>query len=505
MKSISLSPRIQSWLCFLVGAAFSPFVNVQTVLPLAAWLAPVFLLRFARTQRARVAIPALGLVQYLAAVIALRNVFPWPMPFLFGLGAVAGTITFGADLFSARRLTGFARTLVFPAASVAVDWLFSQSSLGTFGSSAYAQFGDGPLTQMVSLTGIWGLMFLVNWLAPVVNEVWEQGSKGIRYSLAPFAMTLFAILLYGNVRIAFFEPVVHKEPMTVRVASLAADRALWHGLDIPRWSELAAAADHVRAFARTQFTPIADDLFARTAQQAQSGARIVVWSEASAFVLKEDEPELMSRAQALAQEEDIYLQISLVVGLRTDQFPFAENRTVMIDPAGKIVWDYAKAIHPLNDAQIFASGPGVVPVVDTPYGRLATVICFDADFPALIRQAGQARADILLVPSNDWQPIHTMHARAATFRAIENGVALVRATGNGLAIAVDALGQELAVADYYATDKLTMIADVPVHGGMTTLYTLIGDGFAYLSMVGLVMLIGLAFVRQPLSPQSEGA
>ena len=43
-------------------------------------------------------------------------------------------------------------------------------------------------------------------------------------------------------------------------------------------------------------------------------------------------------------------------------------------------------------------------------------------------------------PANDWQPVHVMHARMAELRAIENGVALVRATGNGIMVAVDRLG-----------------------------------------------------------------
>ena len=55
------------------------------------------------------------------------------------------------------------------------------------------------------------------------------------------------------------------------------------------------------------------------------------------------------------------------------------------------------------------------------------MICFDADFPALVRQVGQAGADILLVPANDWQPVHILHAPVAELRAIENGVALARA------------------------------------------------------------------------------
>jgi apolipoprotein N-acyltransferase len=245
----------------------------------------------------------------------------------------------------------------------------------------------------------------------------------------------------------------------------------------------------VRADARAQFTPIVDELFARTEQQARAGAKIVVWSEAAAFALKEDEPELIARAQTLARQADIYLQMSVVFALRTNQFPYGENRTVTIGPSGQVVWDYFKTFHPLGDAEVFAPGPGIVPVVDTPYGRLATVICFDADFPALVRQAGQAGADILLVPANDWQPVHVMHARAATFRAIENGVSLVRATGNGISIAVDDVGQELATADYYATDKLTMVADVPTHG-LGALYPRLGDSFAYLCIAGLVLLTG---------------
>lgn len=140
------------------------------------------------------------------------------------------------------------------------------------------------------------------------------------------------------------------------------------------------------------------------------------------------------------------MQLRLIVELPTEHYPFAENRAILIDPSGAVVQDYFKAIHPLGDANVFAPGPGVVPTTETPYGRLATVICFDADFPSLIRQAGRARTDILLVPSNDWRPVDTIHARAATFRSVENGVALVRPTGNGISVAVDHLGQPLATA-----------------------------------------------------------
>lgn len=486
-----------SWLWLSAGAALLPFIQFQTIVPIAAWLAPVCLLRFARVQAPVVAFPSLVLATYLASLIALRGVFASPAVYLFGLVGIANVLPYIVDKFLARHLTGFVRTLAFPASYVVVDWAIGRSSLGTLGSPAYSQFGNVPLTQIVSVTGIWGLVFLITWFAPVANEILEYGfqRRAVRYSLVPFLSVLLAVLFYGGMRVAFLAPVVSDATPTVRVASLAADRALWRNHEIPPISELAVGSDELRGSARPQFATVLDDLFTRTQQQAQAGAKIVAWSEAAAFVLKEDEPTLLARAQTLARDKGIFLQIAVVVALRTEHFPFAENRAVLIDPSGKVLWDYLKTIHPLGDARIFAPGPGVVPVAETVYGRLATVICFDADFPTLIRQAGQLRADILLVPAKDWQPIHVMHARVATFRAIENGCSLVRPTGDGLSIAVDQLGQVLAIASDYQTDRLAMVADVPTRG-RPTIFVHVGDSFAYLCFAGLVVLSGMALVGE---------
>jgi apolipoprotein N-acyltransferase len=48
------------WLWLLAGGLLLPFSRFQTVLPLAAWFAPVFLLRFSRSRRA--ACPGPGLL-----------------------------------------------------------------------------------------------------------------------------------------------------------------------------------------------------------------------------------------------------------------------------------------------------------------------------------------------------------------------------------------------------------------------------------------------------------
>jgi apolipoprotein N-acyltransferase len=174
--------------------------------------------------------------------------------------------------------------------------------------------------------------------------------------------------------------------------------------------------------------------------------------------------------------------------------PFVKDEAVLLDPTGKVVWTYEKTHLAPGEQGVIVLGDGQVPTVESPYGRLANVICFDADYPSTVRQAGQAGADLLLVPSHDWQAIDPYHTHIATFRAIENGFALVRPTGSGLSMAVDYEGHVLSASDYFATADQVMVAYVPMHG-VHTIYATIGDLFAWLCIIGLLALTGLVIVQ----------
>ena len=82
-------------------------------------------------------------------------------------------------------------------------------------------------------------------------------------------------------------------------------------------------------------------------------------------------------------------------------------------------------------------GDGKLHSVATPFGVLSGVICYDLDYPAVIQQTGMNGTGLLLVPSKDWFEIDPIHSQMAVFRAIENGMSLVRQTDAGLSIAVD--------------------------------------------------------------------
>jgi apolipoprotein N-acyltransferase len=490
--------RRWSWCWLLVGTALLPFANLQTLIPLTAWLAPVFLLRFARAQRLVVGVPVLAVAMSLALWVGARNGFfpvedgPGYYLYVATLG-IGGAVPFAVDRVLTPRLRGPARTLVFPAAVTTVEFGSTfVSAYGAAGSTAYSQYGNLPLLQLASVTGIWGLTFLVSWLAPVANQLWERGwsRRGGRAPAVLFVAALAAALLLGGAQLAFAAPAAE----TVRVAALAPDRRL---------SELAYSAPRLtpgepaeRAAARDEFfRPVLDELFERSEREAVAGAEIIAWSEAAARTLQEDQPAVVARAADLARRHGVYLQVSMIVQLAADGGPDGgpvnENHAVLLDPTGAVAWDYQKSRPTPGDGQ--GPGPGVVPTVDTPHGRLATIICQDDFFPALVRQAGRAGVDILLVPSSDWRSVAAWHAQQAPFRAVENGLALVRPTRLGVSLATDAQGRLLGhKADYDVASDQTLVVSVPTQG-VDTWYARVGDSVAWGSAVGLLVLAGAAW------------
>jgi apolipoprotein N-acyltransferase len=486
--------RQQSWAWLVVGAVLLPFTTFQTVIPAAAWLAPIFLLRFVRTQRARVALPVVALVGYGATLIALRGTWDGSRLLLFSLPGLLAVLSYGADKVAAGRLHSVVRTLVFPAVETAVPFALSlnQGSIfGSWGSAGYTQITNLPLAQTASVVGTWGLGFLLLWAAPVVNDLWERGFnlRAARSVVVPFAVVTLAALLYGGVWLALFTP----SAPTVQMAALAPDRELNAAREAgPVGPEPRTAAERERVTAQ-YLAPALDDLFARTRQAAQAGAKVVAWSEAAGYVFKEDEEAFLDRAAAVAREEGIYLEVGMIFILPTTQFPTNENRSVLIDPAGEVLWDYDKATMVPGDGN--ALGSGRLPVVDTPYGRLSVAICFDADFAWLVRQAGRADVDVLLVPSSDWGPIGRVHADMAAMRAIENGVSILRPTRQGISVALDQHGRTLASADYFVGDEQTMMAALPIER-VKTRYPMLGDLVGWNSTAGVVVLAIGALARR---------
>lgn len=493
------------WLA--LGILFFAFGTIRWTIPLAAWLYPVFLLRFVRTQPLWRGVGLLPLALVLVWEVELPGFVPSVplllyVPIVFGFGVIA-ILPYLIDRLLATRLQGLLATLVFPSAMTTIWYLSGLlNPYGTFVNPAYTQYGNLPLTQLVSVTGVWGIILVMSWLASVVNWAWEHGFAWprVRGGAALYASLLALVLLFGGARLTLFPA----QGSTVRVAGISPSHALLAAANKQDSQMMGALMSgegtHVnRQLVRQAYAPVFNELLALSEAEAHAGAKIILWPECSGwgvYLLQEDEAALLARAAVLARTTGTYLDLGFCELMQhpvQSSSAFTLNQSILLDPKGLVAWRYEKA-HPVpGDPE--PPGDGQVPTVQTPYGRLSNVICFDADFPGTLRQAGQAKSDILLLPSGDWREIDPLHTQMATFRAIENGFSEVRQASPGLAMAVDYEGHMLSASDYYTTDPQVMVAYVPMQG-VHTIYATIGDLFAWLSVAGLVVLIGVAIARR---------
>jgi apolipoprotein N-acyltransferase len=300
---------------------------------------------------------------------------------------------------------------------------------------------------------------------------------------------MLLVVVFGQARLWFAPPPAQ----TVRIAGFTA-------VDFrANQKEMMQALNNDREAFRKIATARYPLYFEETIRQARAGAQIVVWPEHAAPVAKEDEPALIARAQQVAQQEGIYLAISLMA-FYPDQTPY-EAKLLVFDPKGQKVLEHFKYGGVGFEGNRF-NGDGILRTAATPYGVLSGVICWDTDFPSTVLQAGRNGTDILLSPSLDFREIDPIHAHMAIVRAIENGVSVVRVSDNGLSVVADPYGRILAATDHFTAGKRNIVAQVPTQG-VQTLYPIIGDLFGWLAVVGFVIIAAWAVIQGRRAARAE--
>ncbi|WP_344307200.1 nitrilase-related carbon-nitrogen hydrolase [Fodinicola feengrottensis] len=489
----------RKYLWLAAGAALGGFaLHNDWSISIAGWLFLICLMRFTRSSGILLGFGCSWLASAVATVVFLfaGNRFSFG-PILFGCLAISTILTLPllVDRLLFARLTPLLATLIFPTTRVATEFLVAAvSPFGTiFGPLAGTQSANLPLLQLVSVTGIYGISFLMAWAAPVANLALEKRLSWwkIRTVTLAFTALLGLVLLGGGIRLA----VAPAAKQTVRVAGVSSSvqaRQSKQALDNFHTPDV---TPDQKPQLRRAFAFVTDDLFLRSTVEAHAGAKIIVWPEAGALTLHDDLPALLSRAADFARTQHVYLEMG--VGVILDNAPYTRDMAVLVDPNGKALWEFDKA-HPVPGLEDFPAGDGKVPVASTPFGRLANVICFDADFPGTLRPSG-GQADIMLVPANDWQGIEKMHSENAVFRAVENGYSVVRQASNGIAVTTDNRGVALATTNFFSTPQQNMIAYVPIRGTWT-IYSAVGDLFAWLCAAAMIALCALAIVRPTPTP-----
>ena len=297
----------------------------------------------------------------------------------------------------------------------------------------------------------------------------------VRAGVAAFAVVLLAVIGYGTVRLATAPEIGAQE--TVRVVSFT--------LVENHVGEMNTLLEEEGVDAYRQATqPIHNQYLQMTETAVADGANMILWPELAIMGVEEDVQAVIAQGQTLAQEAGVYLAMPVFIAFPDNDRNW-ENKLYVAGPDGSIVLEHIKYGGNLLEGTL--KGSGEIQVVETPYGNLAGIICWDTNYPNIVRQVGQQQANILLSPSKEWDGINPMHAEMAVFRAIENGVAVIRQTDEGLSIVVDGYGRTLASGEGLAADGNYLLVAVPT-SSPTTLYAVIGDVVGIAATVGLVVL-----------------
>jgi len=136
--------------------------------------------------------------------------------------------------------------------------------------------------------------------------------------------------------------------------------------------------------------------------------------------------------------------------------------------------------------------------------KTSTLICFEDMFPELAREYVEDDTDFLVNLTNDgwfgdsaeqWQ-----HMAGGVFRAVENGVPLVRCCNNGVTCWIDATGRVREIlkdqnGSVYGIGVMTI--EVPLQKHVPTFYNRHGDRFGWACVIlATVLLFKRIFVRR---------
>ena len=486
-----------SILSLLVGASLFGAAT-RVAFPPAAWIGLAALVHASRSTRTVPGFTFLWLALYASLGVARRDTLPVPVRIYWLIiagEATLATLPFILDRIASPRIGGVAATLIFPMAFVTAEFLRSRfTPAASWGSIAYSQYGFMPLMQMSAVVGIWGITFVVAWFASTFELAWSRGFNwaDIRGPVLIYGIALVSILSAGCVRLM----AAPTDRASIRTATLNRPIDLFAPGEMTRISEGRVSSTE-RAQFNAKLSRLHDWFLEGSRREAHAGARLIVWPEQNLLVFDDGEPAFLERASRLAAEEHIYLAMGMGTIHLGERLPF-ENKLVLVDPSGRIVVSHLKN-RPVSgwETSIMRRGRDGIPVVATDTGRMAAAICFEADFPDLVRQAGRSGADLLILPANEWKAIKNIHFQMHVFRAIENGVPVVRGAASGLSAAIDPWGRVLSVSDFYAAGDRTMTAQLPM-GHIPTLYARTGDWFSWLCVAGLVSMLAIVIVGKAL-------
>jgi apolipoprotein N-acyltransferase len=448
----------------------------------ALWLAPIPALALASRLRSGAAF-LLGSIAWLIGEINQWNY----VTRYIELPAQIATLSFAIPAvvfgFGVLFMRGFLRrgslfvgALAFPIYWVTWEFLTAiVSPHSTWGNLAYTQMNFLPVIQIASITGIWGISFVVFLFAGATAALLSgAGTPPQRRALAiTVGIVVCAVFVFGEWRLRSNPST---EPVAVTLIARDVPMSVYLGSEEQALELLREYADEFR-----RVTP--------------AGTQVVVLPEKIGRVSENN----LWEVDALFSSAAIATHAAIDLGLVRKTQSGAFNSSRFYSANGKLEANYDKH-HLLPGVEPEKPGDKRV-VLDEPSGRWGLQICKDMDFPQLSREYAAEGADLLLVPAWDFDIDRWLHSRMAVLRAVEDGFALARSARNGLLTLSDNRGRIIAEAMTVPGCFVSISGKINVTRG-ETFYARAGDWFAWLCVATFLSLLAFQLLSR-LRPKSE--
>jgi len=370
----------------------------------------------------------------------------------------------------------------FPAAMVSI-YLFRVLWLNNFllFEIGFTQYDFLSLIQIVSVTGIWGICFLLNLLpnAIAIMVLYRHEKKIYLPILVTTVLLLIGTVVFGYYKIS--QPVAATK-IRVGIAAHAYKQPL--AVTLPKQVEKDLANPYISLNAYLNNVVIL----------AKQGAQYILQPEYSVFlpVNFAGKQKIMDTIKETAKKYRV-----------TVLFAFGEfdnttkevklNHLIIFSPQGNIIGDYHK--QHLVPAPFHENGikPGNR-IFTFPYqaSSLGVAICRDMLHIDPATKYGRNSTGMLFVPALDFSPAEAwLVARVAMMQAVANGFSLARAGAYGYLTLSDYIGRMITLKPTSQTDTVYLVGDVPLGAG-NTFYARHGNWFAWLCVI-LTFLIIILF------------
>jgi len=456
----------------LSGVLFYFGTGLHPLWPLP-WLAPVPI--FLLAARASAWYSALAsflayLVGGLSVLHFYRSILELPLFATVSITTIPA-ICFALLVVAWRRLLlrgrVWAAVFSFPVLWTSIEYLNTVTSPhSTYGSVAYSQMNLLPLIQLSSLTGIWGITFVLCLMPSAVGVLasWQGGSGSrLRVALAAVAI-LAATFGFGAWRL--YLPLNVTGLVRVRMLSSSVSGDIFP-------HEEAKVVDLATRYA-ARIPPVSSD------GNGVSGSHpdVVLLPEKIAKLSSEGSVAVRGVFSGAAAQG----HVETLVGLDEISGGQHRNDALLFGPDGHLAASYEKHhfIPVIEDGYVLGVDYQVLP---RPSGLWGIAICKDMDFPQLSREYGRRGVGLLLVPAWDFRYDDWLHSRMAVLRGVESGFTIARDAKQGRLSITDNRGRVLAEVLESRTGFAVVDSVAPVAHD-ETFYVRHGDWFAWICLAG---------------------